>query len=29
MPRDQWIAFFKQTYSTWGDVARENNIKVQ
>jgi tripartite-type tricarboxylate transporter receptor subunit TctC len=29
MPRDAWIAFFKQTYATWGDVARKNNIKVQ
>jgi len=29
MPREQWIAFFKQTYNTWGDVARRNNIKVQ
>ena len=29
MPRDQWIAFFKQTHTTWGDVARRNNIKVQ
>ena len=29
MPREAWIAFFKQTYATWGDVARKNNIKVQ
>jgi len=29
MPRDQWIAFAKKTYVTWGDVARRNNIKVQ
>ena len=29
MPRDQWIAFFKQTHQTWGDVARRNNIRVQ
>ena len=29
MPRDQWIAFAKKTYATWGDVARRNNIKVQ
>ena len=29
MPRDQWIAFFKQTHTTWGDVARRNNIRVQ
>ena len=29
MPRDAWIVFFKQTYNTWGDVARRNNIKVQ
>lgn len=29
MPRDEWIAFAKRTYATWGDVARRNNIKVQ
>ena len=29
MPRDQWIAFAKQTHTTWGEVARKNNIKVQ
>ncbi len=29
MPREQWIAFAKKTYATWGDVARRNNIKVQ
>jgi len=29
MPRDEWIAFAKKTYATWGDVARRNNIKVQ
>ncbi len=29
MPREQWIAFAKKTYVTWGDVARRNNIKVQ
>jgi tripartite-type tricarboxylate transporter receptor subunit TctC len=27
--RDEWIAFAKKTYTTWGDVARQNNIKVQ
>jgi len=29
MPRDQWIAFAKKTHTTWGEVARRNNIKVQ
>lgn len=29
MPRDEWIAFAKKTHTTWGDVARKNNIKVQ
>ena len=29
MPRDQWIAFAKQTHTTWGEVARRNNIRVQ
>jgi tripartite-type tricarboxylate transporter receptor subunit TctC len=29
MPRDQWIGFFNQTHTTWGDVARRNNIRVQ
>ena len=29
MPRDQWIAFFKQTHTTWGDVARRNSIRIQ
>ena len=29
MPRDQWIAFAKRTHTTWGEVARRNNIKVQ
>jgi tripartite-type tricarboxylate transporter receptor subunit TctC len=29
MPRDEWIAFAKKTYATWGDVARRNNIKLQ
>ena len=29
MPRDQWIAFAKKTHTTWGDVARRNNIRVQ
>ena len=29
MPREQWIAFFKQTHTTWGEVARRNNIRVQ
>jgi tripartite-type tricarboxylate transporter receptor subunit TctC len=29
MPRDQWIAFTRKTYQTWGDVARRNNIRVQ
>ncbi|HUP97071.1 MAG TPA: tripartite tricarboxylate transporter substrate binding protein [Usitatibacter sp.] len=29
MPREQWIGFFKQTHTTWGEVARRNNIKVQ
>ena len=29
MPRDKWIAFAKQTHTTWGEVARRNNIKVQ
>jgi tripartite-type tricarboxylate transporter receptor subunit TctC len=29
MPRDEWIAFFKRTHATWGDVARKNNIRVQ
>jgi tripartite-type tricarboxylate transporter receptor subunit TctC len=29
MPRDKWIAFAKQTHTTWGEVARKNNIKVQ
>ncbi|HZZ91788.1 MAG TPA: tripartite tricarboxylate transporter substrate binding protein [Usitatibacter sp.] len=28
-PRDQWMAFAKKTYVTWGEVARRNNIKVQ
>jgi tripartite-type tricarboxylate transporter receptor subunit TctC len=29
MPRDQWIAFARKTHTTWGEVARRNNIKVQ
>ena len=29
MPRDEWIAFARKTYATWGDVARRNNIRVQ
>ena len=29
MPRDAWIAFAKQTHTTWGEVARRNNIRVQ
>jgi len=29
MPRDKWIAFAKQTHTTWGEVARRNNIKIQ
>jgi tripartite-type tricarboxylate transporter receptor subunit TctC len=29
MPRDEWIAFAKKTYATWGEVARRNNIKLQ
>jgi len=29
MPRDEWIAFAKRTYATWGEVARRNNIRVQ
>ena len=29
MPRDQWIAFARRTHTTWGEVARKNNIKVQ
>ena len=28
-PRDEWIAFARKTHTTWGDVARRNNIKVQ
>jgi tripartite-type tricarboxylate transporter receptor subunit TctC len=29
MPRDEWIAFARKTHTTWGEVARRNNIKVQ
>src|SRR5688572_3337049 len=29
MPRDQWIEFAKKTHTTWGEVARRNNIRVQ
>lgn len=29
MPRDQWLAFARQTYEQWGEVARKNNIKAQ
>ena len=29
MPRDKWIAFAKQTHTTWGEVARKNNIRIQ
>jgi tripartite-type tricarboxylate transporter receptor subunit TctC len=28
-PRDEWIAFARKTHTTWCDVARRNNIKVQ
>ena len=28
-PRDEWLKWTRQTYVTWGDVARRNNIKVQ
>ena len=28
-PRDEWIAFARQTLTVWGDVARKNNIRVQ
>jgi tripartite-type tricarboxylate transporter receptor subunit TctC len=28
-PRDEWIAFARKTHTTWGEVARRNNIKVQ
>ncbi|HYF57449.1 MAG TPA: tripartite tricarboxylate transporter substrate binding protein [Burkholderiaceae bacterium] len=29
MPREEWLAFARQTHQQWGDVARRNNIKVQ
>jgi tripartite-type tricarboxylate transporter receptor subunit TctC len=29
MPREQWIEFAKKTHTTWGEVARRNNIRVQ
>ena len=29
MPRDEWIGMFRRTHSTWGDVARRNNIRIQ
>ncbi|HVF64230.1 MAG TPA: tripartite tricarboxylate transporter substrate binding protein [Casimicrobiaceae bacterium] len=28
-PRDEWIGFARKTLTTWGDVARKNNIKAQ
>jgi tripartite-type tricarboxylate transporter receptor subunit TctC len=28
MPRDEWIAFARKTLTTWGEVARRNNIRV-
>jgi len=28
-PRDQWIAFAKQTSVTWAEVAKKNNIRMQ